>query len=545
MPVIQLSLTHLGQYCKNKADQKKILDALPYLGLDIEDQEKDTVSVEYSPNRPDFSSEVGIARSLAGLLGVETGAPKYTFLPSKFKVSVEEDTVRNVRPAIQALYAEISVGDETIKQLIAMQEDLHNGVGRKRAKVAIGIHNAEVITNQIKYRGCTDREFSFVPLGGNVKKSIGEILEQSEQGIAYGKLLGNVFPILEDSKGNVLSMPPIINGDLTRLAPGQSKLFVDITGTEERSVDVSTAIIASMLSDSGGLVFTVQILKKEGASTTPDMTPRSMHLDLQLARDVTGYDLTKAEAEKYLAKSRIGMYSNGNAIIPRFRYDIIHPIDLVEEVALGMGVGSIKPQSLKTSLVGSFSPRVKKIDAMIEALVGLGLTEIWNLSLNGRADALKVDNSKSQSFEYLRSELTPSLLSVLGGSTHQEYPQKIFEIAPVFKASSGEKSGVKEEEHLSVSIAASGVNYSMIRSVLEAFLNLIMPKSWTISFKAHLDAKGTFGQGRTAEVIVSSAEIGQLDLGTVGEISLETLDKYGLKVPVAGFEIALESLLKD
>ncbi len=132
-----------------------------------------------------------------------------------------------------------------------MQEDLHNGIGRRRSKVAIGIHNAEAITNQIKYYATKDQDFSFVPLGSKEKQTLDQILEGTEQGVSYGKLLSGVFPILEDSRGNVLSMPPIINGDLTRLAAGQSKLFVDITGTDERVVDTSAAIIASMLSDSG------------------------------------------------------------------------------------------------------------------------------------------------------------------------------------------------------------------------------------------------------------------------------------------------------
>ena len=124
-----------------------------------------------------------------------------------------------------AFYAEIPVTDELIKQLITMQEDLHNGIGRRRSKVAIGIHNADVITNQIKYYATKDQDFSFVPLGSREKRTISQILEGTEQGVSYGKLLFGTFPILEDSRGNVLSMPPIINGDLTRLARRSVKTF--------------------------------------------------------------------------------------------------------------------------------------------------------------------------------------------------------------------------------------------------------------------------------------------------------------------------------
>src|ERR1700688_1127868 len=134
MPVIQLSLQHLGRYCQNKASEKTILDTLPYLGLDIEDQSGGAVNVEYSPNRPDFSSEAGIARSLVGILGIETGIPKYEFPRSNYSVQIFGKEILSVRQYIEAIYAEVQVTDELIRQLITMQEDLHNGIGRKRSK---------------------------------------------------------------------------------------------------------------------------------------------------------------------------------------------------------------------------------------------------------------------------------------------------------------------------------------------------------------------------------------------------------------------------
>ncbi len=189
------------------------------------------------------------------------------------------------------------------------------------------------------------------------------------------------------------------------------------------------------------------------------MTPKTMRFDLDLTKSVIGYDFTLRDAETSTGKEQDWYYSNGSAVIPRYRHDIIHPIDLVEEVALGFGIQLIKPESLQTSLVGSFSKRQTKLNRIIETLVGLGLTEVWNLSLTSadqvEESALKVDDSKSQSFEYLRSDLIGSLLSVLGSSTHQEYPQKIFEQAPVFKKSSETVSSVGEEEHVAALVADS------------------------------------------------------------------------------------------
>jgi len=550
MPVIQLSLSRLVTFCKNKASEKTILETLPYLGLDIEDQSGDYVSVEYSPNRPDFSSEAGIARSLVGILGIVIGLPVYDFPRSRIKIRVSGNEIDRVRPCIRGLYAEILVTDELIKQLIATQEDLHNGIGRRRSKVAIGIHNAEVISESIEYYGLTDKNYSFVPLGSTKKQTVSEILLTTDQGIMYGRLVSKVFPILEDSNGNVLSMPPIINGDLTRLQPGISRLFVDITGTDDYAVDTSAAIIASMLSDIGGRVSRIQISKINGESEwAPDMTPKKARFDLKLTNDILGFDFDENEARDALRKSRLDL--NGDiAIIPRFRSDIIHPIDLAEEVALGYGIWKMTPAVVVSSSVGSLSRRMQKIDSIIEALVGLGLTEIWNLSLSPKElvqrcdfEPLRVDDSKSRSFEFLRCDITSSLLQVLRGSSHEEYPQMIFEEAPAFFRSVERSSGVLEEEHLAVLIADSTARYSQIKSKLSEFLRLVLPEDIIVKYDASTDPGEIFAPGRTAKVSLVIQK-DELKIGLVGEVGPSALEKFGISVPVVGFELNLEPLLK-
>ncbi len=481
LPVIELSLTRLKQYLLNRYDQSEILDTLPYLGLDLEGTEGDVVSVEYSPNRPDFSSEAGIARALAGIMDVKVGLPKYNFPDSDFVINVALDEIRKVRPYIFGLYAEILVTEEIIKQLITMQEDLHNGLGRKRSAVAIGIHNAEVISKKILYHGSRDKEYSFVPLGSSGKMSIQDIVSKTAQGIQYGKILSQgVYPLLEDSDGHLLSMPPVINGEHTRLREGISRLFVDVTATEARAGDTVIAIIASMLDDIGATVKTVSIERKEedgeqeranslgkSREKTPNMEPHRRAFDLELVNKNLGYDFTLDDAKHYLARSRIELANGQTAMVPRFRADIMHPVDLSEEVALGYGVGRIEQLKVESSLVGSFNKNLRKLDECIEVFVGLGFTEIWNLSLVSQDAAshchhsFKVENPKSLNYEYLRCDLTSSLLSVLSASTDQEYPQRIFEVAPVFSNMRGTEdkniTGIRENYHGAALLAGADV----------------------------------------------------------------------------------------
>jgi phenylalanyl-tRNA synthetase beta chain len=283
------------------------------------------------------------------------------------------------------------------------------------------------------------------------------------------------------------------------------------------------------------------------------MKPESMKFDLDLTNETLGLKLTNREARIALEKSRLKLLSNKKALIPRFRSDIIHPIDLVEEVELGYGITNLTPESSMTSLSGSLGTKTKSIQKFIEILVGLGLIQIENLALTGKteigldlAHSLKVDDAKSQSYEYLRSHALPSLLKVLGQSTHEEYPQRVFEQATVFKKrdnGSDISIGVQEEEHVAVVIADSGANYSRIRSILDAFLRLALEDNVKVTFEALNEGSPIFAAGRTAEVILMDPNK-KSKMGLIGEVSPSVLEELGVRVPIAAFELNLEPLLK-
>ena len=80
MPVVELSYSRLLRLVGGST-RKQISEILPFLGLDIESEHGDAVRVEYSPNRPDYSTDFGIALGLQGLLGVKTGDKEIPQIP--------------------------------------------------------------------------------------------------------------------------------------------------------------------------------------------------------------------------------------------------------------------------------------------------------------------------------------------------------------------------------------------------------------------------------------------------------------------------------
>ena len=126
MPVINVYYDKLLSILKKPLTKQEIIDNLPYLGLDIEEQTENYIKVEYNPNRSDFSSEWGIGRALNGLMDFETGSSRYIIEESNVIIKVDK-SVDLIRPfLVGAIVRGTKFDDNSIKQIMAMQDDLDN-----------------------------------------------------------------------------------------------------------------------------------------------------------------------------------------------------------------------------------------------------------------------------------------------------------------------------------------------------------------------------------------------------------------------------------
>jgi phenylalanyl-tRNA synthetase beta chain len=522
------------------ADRKKIMDRLPYIGLDIEGVERDSVRVEYSPNRPDFGTDFGIARALRGLLGKEVGLPSFPTKPSGVSVTVDR-RLSSVRPFIACVTATgLKLDDEDVRQIISLQEDLHNGLGRRRKRVAIGLHDMDAVNPPLSYHA-VNSDFKFVPLGGRETLAIASLLTDTDEGRSYGGAFpaGGPYPVITDAKGTVLSFPPIINGDATRVTTKTRSLFVDVTGTDRRAVDDVLAVLATTLAEAGGKLGTVSV-RYAKPTTTPDLTPVYLPLDYGLVRSVLGMELSRDEISKSLARSRLGV--KGKKVIgPRYRIDLLHPVDVAEEVALGYGVDRITPTYPASKQPGKFNEFEDFLDSVSTVMAGSGMVELMTFELTDeetlysgfqRASSarLAVRDPKSREHSILRDALVPSLMNSLTGNVKSDYPQRIFEIGRIFLRS---RTGVSESWHLGCLVAHSQAAFSEAKMYLESVCRLMTGKDAVAIQGEHW----AFAQGRCATV-----RVGGRDVGFVGEVKPEVIDAFGLGVPVSGFEIDLSSL---
>jgi phenylalanyl-tRNA synthetase beta chain len=548
VPVVNIKFERLKKLIPG-VKMDKVLNMLPFVALDIEGVDEDIVRVEYNPNRPDLSSDYGVARALRGLLEIETGMPKFKLAGKSGLALTVEATVSKIRPYAIAFVAKNGrLDDETLKQLIIMQEDLHNGVGRERKKASIGIHNLDVIKFPVTYK-TVKGDFSFRPLDEPSELSINQILKELEIGKQYGQILSafDRYPLIVDSTGLVLSLPPIINGQATKVNDKCRNLFVEVTATDQKTAEDLLAILAITLYEAGFEIKTVSIDSGKRKIETPQMKPRVISADMGYVDSILGLTLDSKQIITCLKKSRLDAKVVANKIvctIPRYRIDISDPIDISEEVAIGYGIYNLEPKFPNSPTTGKKDSLSIYLNAIRESMIGLGMIESLSFLLTSKdvqykafgilsKDELSVEGSKSTEHEILPNSLVPLLLQSLSYNIHEQYPQELFEIGKTFVKS---YSTIEERWSIGAVVAHADASYTNIKSRMQALLRSCFGKeAITRASTNHM-----FMEGRCAEVIFDGKPIGVL-----GEIIPIAVENFKLRVPVAAFEINLLAIIKD
>ena len=546
MPVVELSYSRLQKLVGN-VTKKQISDILPFLGLDIESEEKDLVRIEYSPNRPDYSTDFGIALGLQGLLGVKTGAIKLAIKKSnKYSISVKSD-VAKIRPFVTGIVAKNGkIDDKTIKQLMTMQEDLHFGIGRRRKKSSIGIHDFDKILFPLVYTTTTEHH-KFIPLNSEMELSISEILKTTDVGKDYGFILNNSkqVPIIFDKNDQTVSFPPIINASVTTVTSKTKNLFVEVTGINKADAEDMLSVVATILQSAGFALETVNITGTK--NSTPKLQPRKMTIAPNLINQTLGLDLSTSKIISSFKKSRLDAVVKGKDIvctISPYRFDIFGPMDLVEELALGYGIQNLEPVLSPSQTIGQVNSVSIHLKNLSQIMIGLGYNEALNSSLTSKRvlydmnnreskEIISVQDSKSQEHTILRDSILPGLIENLSRNIHEPYPQKLFETGSVFTFD----NSVAESVNFAGISAHQESNFTEIKSILQSALKT--------GFKIIIETKTithpSFATGRCASVILNDNPI-----GLIGEINSKIIEDFKIRVPVVGFEISLsKSILKS
>jgi len=532
---------------------EKMQDKISMFGTPIEEVTDKEISVEIFPNRPDLLSFQGFIRAL-NCFFKKPGLKQYKVnKPEKdYKVIIDK-SVKQVRPFTAcAIVKNLKLNDEKIKELIDIQEKLHSSYGRNRKKLAIGIYPLEAIKLPIKYLAKKPEDIKFIPLESRREMTGKQILSQHPAGREYAHLLKNaeVFPIFQDSNKEILSMPPIINSQKTgKITEKTKEVFIECSGFNLNYLKKALNIIVTAFADMNGKVYSMKIqdVKKE---ISPSLEPEKLNFSIENINKTLGLDLTEKQIQNLLAKMGIGYEKKKNqsiALIPAYRTDILHEIDLSEEVAIAYGYDRFIPEIPNISTIGEENPIAILKRKIAEILIGLNLLEISTYHLSTKEKQFKnlnikefknmlieVKDSKTEN-NILRNSLLANSIQILSENSDAEYPQKIFELGKIFYNDNNyEKSETQigETERLCISLCHEKANFTELKQTLDYLLKMLEKE-----YEIKPIENPTFISGRAGEIIINNKPAGIL-----GEINPTVLKNNKIKMPVASLEICIENL---
>ncbi|MDH5459720.1 MAG: phenylalanine--tRNA ligase subunit beta [Candidatus Bathyarchaeota archaeon] len=552
MPVITLYRERFSKFIGREITVEDMAKWLPWIGFDIEGIDEDYVKVEYNPNRIDFCSYAGVARALKGFMGWEKGLLKYQAKEPKITLIIDK-AVADVRPfMLAAVVRNIKLDENSVVELMEMQEDLHWGVGRDRKKASIGIHNLDVVKPPFTFTAVEPTSVKFVPLGKTEDMTLKEILEKHEKGLAYRHLVdwARKYPLLIDGDGAVLSMPPVINGELTRVDVNTRNLFLDVTGTTYEAVEKSLKVLATALADMGATIEKVYVKYPDRTVISPNLDPEKMRLRVDYANKLLGLRLSEAEIMRYLRKCRLDVRKVEKGVlevsIPAYRIDVLHEVDLVEEVAIGYGYYRLKPTIPAAVTVGEQHPAHRLANNVRQIMIGLGFLEVMNFTLTNERlhyqfmrmkveKPIRLANPVSTEYSIMRQSLLPGLMKNLAENKHESFPQRLFEVSDVAKINVRLETMCERRLQVAAVSSHSTANFTEMKSFVEALLANLGLKNWQIKEGKH----PSFLDGRIAAVYINRKR-----LGTLGEVHPEVLNNFELENPTVAFKIDLEPLVK-
>ena len=573
MPTISIEQSLIAQLLHRHGldnDVARMADELPLLGTDIDACNDQTLDIEIFPDRPDLLSGETLTRAMRPFLYKQKAKPNLDVAKGTMTISVDP-SLEHVRPIILgAVVRDVQTGtagenEAFIKALMDHQEKLHFALGRGRKRASIGVHDLATISPPFRVK-TVPGSTSFTPLAMDEKMTIDEILTKHPKGIDYAHLLKGMkaYPVIVDQNESVLSFPPIINGNHTTVTSATKDFFIDVTGWDRRACEASLMLIASQLEERGGTIESVEITGYDGkVENLPNSEPLRHEVTERLLNGLLGRALTDDEikaainrmggdflgrtaAENAPSREPMNMADvvDGDVVLtfmmPRWRFDILHPIDLVEDVAIGHGyedLGTDVPRAPLTALPrtdGHIRRRIR------DSLQGLGLMQIQSLTLSNDTDQFeamrwpamgevtRITNPITIDHTLLRQYLLPGLFRLLASNRHHELPQAVYELGTVVRDHTN-------SDRFAFLVAEQNGGFAAVRGRIQAIMRDLGAENYTIE-----PLGGTMGpwlSGRAAKVIVDGIHV-----GCFGEMDPHVGHHYELKVPLSGAEFDIQEL---
>lgn len=552
-------------------------------------QEPPQLKIEIPANRYDMLCYEGIQLML-NVFNRKIQAPKYVLkAPADGElqtITVSKETAR-IRPYVSgAILRNIKFDQARYESFIDLQDKLHQNLARQRTLVAIGTHDLDNIKGPFTYQALPPKDIKFAPLNQTKEMDGEELMAFYDKDKHLGRYLhiirdSPVYPVIYDSNHDVCSLPPIINGDQSKITVDTKNVFIECTATDKTKVELVINIIVSMFSQYTAEKFTVepiQIISEHNGESrqVPDLTPRSTQAEVDYINACCGLSLSPSEICDLLTRmshTARPSKSDPNIIdvdIPPTRADVLHQADIMEDVCIAYGFNRLPRAFPKVGATVAAPLAINKLSDILRLEAAMaGWAEVLTLILcshdenfawlNRKDDgstAVKLANPKTVEYQVVRTTLISGLLKTIRENKHHSIPIKIFEVSDVaYKAPELERKS-RNERHFAAAWYGKTSGFEVVHGLLDRVLAML--KTAFITNEEGLEVKNgspssiqywieelndpTYFPGHAASIHAKIAG-NDVVIGSFGILHPTVLEKFELKYPVSVVEFNVEVFL--
>lgn len=565
MPSISVDKAELMASIGKQIDDAVFESAVFDFGIELDDTYEENGRVMYKfdipANRYDLLCLEGLSYALRAYMGV--GPYQDLRVGAEGSITVHKHPTHERVHIACAIIRGIEFTDLSYNSFIGYQDKLHCSVGRNRSLVAIGTHDLSKIDGQIEYSSVDLESINFVPLSRGDRQVVnGKDLESH---FRQDRKISKFFSLLSDENravaftcnGEIMSVPPIINSEMTKMTKETKDVFVEVTGTDFNKVNTVLKLI--LCNFRGNEVCPVRILDVCTQETviTPVFSRHSYAITTESVLKKLDLDLTPAKIQELLERMAYMVSTENDKIVvsvPEVRSDVMHEWDIVEDIAISYGYNNFERRIPSISTVGHEDPLSKFSDKVRAELALCGYNEVLTLTLLSRMEnivdsesAVVLSNPKSKEYEVVRTSLLPGILKSICSNLHGKIPMRVFEIADVVLLSDGTEEGARNERRACAVIAS---NRSMLEEI-QGPLSLVLEKCGLRSFryvsletcvssyssKEYKAISSTYLENQSAFVKVDGEVV-----GTIGVLHPRVCQMFGIPYAASSFEISIDAL---
>uniref|UniRef100_A0A671XFN4 Phenylalanine--tRNA ligase beta subunit n=1 Tax=Sparus aurata TaxID=8175 RepID=A0A671XFN4_SPAAU len=505
--------------------------------------------IDVPANRYDLLCLEGLVRGLK-VFKNKLEAPRYRRVspangePQRLIITKETAAVRPY--AVAAVLRNITFTQERYDSFIELQEKLHQNICRKRSLVAIGTHDLDTISGPFTYTAKPPGDICFKPLNQTKEYTATQLMSLYKTDSHLRHYLHIIedkpaYPVIYDSNGVVLSMPPIINGDHSKIALKTKNVFIECTATDLTKAKTVLDMMVTMFSEYCFFSALITWFKLS-----------SEFINRKVGINESTEKIAQLLTRMCLLSQVTGVGDEIEVEIPPTRSDVIHACDIMEDAAMAYGFNNIPRTTPRTYTVANQFPLNKLTELLRQDLAAAGFTEALNFALCSQEDiadklgkkiadtrAVHISNPKTAEFQVARTTLLPGLLKTVAANRKMPLPLKLFEISDVVLKDETKDVGARNSRRFCAVYYNKSPGFEVIHGLLDRTMQLLEVKS-ARGTGYHIQAAddSTFFPGRCAEIFVSGKSVGRL-----GVLHPDVINRFELTMPCSALEMDLEPFL--